>query len=304
MDNRIWLPLFLVLAACSNNPGPATDPCADDLTATFEPCQQVTPVPGQCHILEALVTDSSGYVIDKFVYHYDGTHYDRIDRYYTDENTQPLPDSPREIHSFAYQDGLISEVSHTAPSDSPGTTWVTTYTYEDDKVKLHDEIHHDGSVEYENDREQFYIRDPQDSTYFYDGSVVPGFDGRALFEYKGSNLVRMAYPSDDGTCTIHNIQWHFVRNYFDDVPNVLKDFAVRYPFLIGKGIYGAMLNTVPTYPLEVNANNIIGRVEHDGASLATSPYCWAYLKSNQTYYIKSFERMDPDRKITYYYDCE
>jgi hypothetical protein len=86
------------------------------------------------------------------------------------------------------------------------------------------------------------------------------------------------------------------------MPNVLKHYAVRYPFIIGKGMYGIMLET---YPVEPSANNIIGRFGNEGLNDAKEQYCWSFLKNAaQTYWIKQFKADDRQFTITYHYDCE
>jgi hypothetical protein len=302
--NRISLLLLFILAGCKNNTEPAMDPCADNLTASFESCSSVTTVSAdKCIIRDALIQQSDGYIMDKFVYHHDGTNYDRIDRYYLEDGSLPFPETPTEIHNFSYKDGVISEVRYTAPSISPGVTWVSTYTYLDSRLKTHlDILRADGSVDFSQDFEEFYVSAPKDSLYYYDGRVDVVSDARALFEYKDGNLNRMGRPSSVGACTMYGAKFLFRKNYYDNVPNVLKDYAVRYPFIIGKGIYGIMLES---YPVGPSANNIIGRFGNDGLNDAKDQYCWTFLKNaTQTYWIKTFKSDDRQFTITYHYDCE
>src|SRR5258708_4201735 len=279
--NRISLFLLVILAGCNHNIDPAMDPCADHLSASFEPCSSVgTVTADHCIILEALIQDQDGVIIDKFVYHYDGTNYNKIDRYYLEDNSHPFPQTPTESIDFSYNNGLISEVRFSSALLSPDSTLVTTlvtrYTYSGTKLSAHYEVlNTDGSVNISYDNEEFYLLAPKDSLYYYDGIISDVADHRALFDFKNGNLIRKGTPSKSGLCTMHGTAWAFVKNYYDDLPNVLKNYAARYPLNIGKSLYGTMSESY----VEISANNIIGQVANAGQTKESAQYCWTFLKN-------------------------
>lgn len=304
---RLFLFLFLILCGCNRDAEPVVDMCADNLTATFEPCSSITTVTKDiCIIKEVLIYDAEGVLKDKFEYHYDGTNYNRIDRYYREDYSKPLPVTPTETIEFTYyENGLVSQVNFTSFLIENNTSKSeSTYTYSENELNIrYNGLNPDGSVGLSYDNNEFYLPGPEDSLYYFNEPVVGHYDYSGLFDFKGGNLIRKGTPSNDGDCILYGKNWDFTKNYYDNLPNVLKNYAVRYPLSFGKIVYGIMSESY----VEINSNNIIGRVDKTG----TEQYCWEFLKnSSETYWIKEFSgaRQASDRlvgfTVTYNYDCE
>jgi hypothetical protein len=308
--NRASLLLLTILAGCDKNVEPM-DLCADNLAAFFEPCTSITTVAAdKCIIQEVHIQDGEGHLRDKFVYHHDGTNYNKIDRYYTEDDSKPFPITPTEIIKFNYyQNGLIFQVRFTSfLNPNNPSNWVSTYTYLNGKLNIrYDILEEDGSVIFSYNNDEFYLTPPKDSLYYFYGPIIGNNDQKALFDFKKGNLVRKGRTSKEGTCLMHDARWLFLKNYYDDLPNVLKNYAVRYPLSNGKIVYGTMSESY----VEINENNIIGQIDNDGNTDERVQYCWTFLKNTaQTYWIKKFAADRPTSTgtiryvVTYYYDCE
>ncbi len=291
---------LLFFISCHDTVKPV-DQCVDRINLTFVPCAGYVNVSAnQCVIKEARVAFSTGYEHEKYVYFYDGTDYYKIDRYDRPYDAD-YPDSPNATIRFSYEQGRIKEVIY-ASNATPNSYLQTTYAFLDTEVRI--QVFHivDGvSTQQLDDSGQLYLSNPKDSIYHYVGPHVADiFQDQYLGEYKAGNRVRFGVPASDGNCQLYDIKWRFiVKSYFDNLANVLRDYAVRYPFQGGNGL--------PAYYdqfwLANNANNTIAIVNDNGAKLESSQDCWTFLvNSSQQLWLKKF--VTSGGEITYIYDCE
>lgn len=285
--NKIRRIGFLCLLLIGCNSDDDMNACEDTFAINQSPCQEFTNITPPC-IIEQAVELVGGKELTKYVYHHDGSNYDKIEVYYRNDAETDYPALPRETVTMIYEGNKIKEVT-VQPSNNSSTLRKYTYSYSDLAVSETFQLLISGVVISTDTYEQLYVTEPKDSTY-----VIESIDRDMLREYKSGNNVRVAIESSEGACVINDQRWVFTSKMIHDVnPNVFEDYAVRFPLGGETGFAGQ-------FWFANNKNNIVASADpRDVTQNILS--CYNFLKNGELLWIKEYEGY---YNITYTYSCE
>jgi hypothetical protein len=294
----IALAAVCLLLSCADDDN--TKGCEDNINASFVPCiEELEVASDQCIVKEALKQNVAGVNFQKFVFFHDGTNYTKIELYENDYQGN-IRDTVSSVFTFTYSDGRISEVTQ-VNKWQPQFLTRYVFTFVNRKVTMTVKSIVAGVTSEFVGFTQVYLPDVTDTTFHWTGPNIATFiEDQYQTEFVNGNRVRFGYPSNEGTCHAWGILLAFQKNYYDDRPNVLADFAVRYPF-DGSNIPGLNLQ----FWAETNHNNVLATAyyDRDAPDLVVDINCWTFLKNNSgSFWIKKFS--SEYGQITYTYDCE
>jgi len=294
---KILLLIGLALCGCNDN-NETPNACEDKIDIKVDLCEEEIAVSkDQCIIKEAIVQFLNGNQREKFVYFHDGTNYYKIDSY-TLQNDGSFTNEPGTTTTFTYDDGRIVQVI-VSFNTTPDSYLKTIYSYGYPEVKIESSYITHGAVGTVYEYNQFYIPDSKDSIYQH-VEFLNGTNLSYLSEMKGGNRTRLGTSDDKSACFLYGSTWKFnSKTYYDDQPNVLKEYAICYPF---NGTNG-LPSFSEQFWVQTNANNMIGNVFDDGSSFNRQQYCWTFLRSSLNKLFLKKVRME-GTIITYTYDCE
>lgn len=295
---RAFIFVLIVINFTSCNDKNESPHCADTINESFAPCsQELTVSSASCIIKEAIVKFNNGNQREKFIYHHNGINYFQIDSH-TLQNDGSFTEEPNSIIQLYYdQDRVISTVvSFTTNSN----LIKTTYSYSRSTVTITTFIDTGGANDATFTSFQLYTPFAKDSTYYYEDTSGKDLDLSYLNEMKGGNRIRMGTLASDGTCSWYGRKWKFDNKaYYDDLSNVLKDQAIRYPFNGNNGLPAFF----DQFWVQTNLNNITGSVFDNGKIVEKTSYCYTFIRdATQKLWLKKLETGGVN--IVYTYDCE
>lgn len=285
---KVCLLAFLFLG-CEQEDTETMDLCADTVVLNEPACQTFIDVTSPCIIQEVLTT-INGNQLEKHIYHFDGSHYNKIESYYRSKPQDDYPVLASETVTLIYEEDKIKEVV-IQPSARPGTQKKYNFDYKGSEVNITFNLIEDGKNTFTNSYNQLFVTNPNDSIYLSEGYVD------ILREYKNGNNTRFAIEAKDGVCVINNQKWTFtVKMSHDSNPNVFKDYAVRFPLGGGEGY-------AKQFWFGNNKNNIIANL---GLMDRNETYlnCYTFLRNGNQVWIKNFELSDAYYQYSYKYSCE
>ncbi|KXK28688.1 MAG: hypothetical protein UZ12_BCD005000885 [Bacteroidetes bacterium OLB12] len=285
---RLWI-LILLFSNCNHEVEINT--CEDTFILNEPPCQTFIEVVPPC-IIQEVIKKADGHEVSRYIYHYDGVNYNRIDIYNKGVWEDEYPEEPTEIATLVYDDGRIKEVTIQS-TDAPNSSRKSYFEYSNEKVTITFEIIENNVVKYTATYDQLFLINPKDSTYVNESE---NFD--ILREYKAGNNTRFAVEADSGKCIINNQRWSFtVKTSFDLYPNVFRDYAVRFPMGLEAG-YASQ------FWFGNNKNNIVATVDLPGGK-NKKIYCYTFLQSGTQIWIKEYEFTAAyANHYIYKYSCE
>jgi hypothetical protein len=282
---------LLVLLFLSCEQEKVMDACADPTVLSELPCQTFINVTPPCIIQEVLTT-INGNQLGKYVYYFDGSHYNKIESYNRSKPQDNYPVLPDETVTMIYEQDKIKEVI-IQPSASPGIQRKYYFDYKGFVVNILFKLIEDGKNTFMNSNDQLFITNPKDSIYLSEGFLD------ILREYKKGNNTRFATEAKDGACVINNQKWTFTSKMsHDSNPNVFRDYAVRFP--LGGGGEGWAIQ----FWFGNNRNNIVA-AKYLVNSNDKNLYCYTFLRSGEQVWIKKYEfATDIKYEYSYKYSCE
>ena len=284
---RLCLLVFLFLS-CEQEK--TMDACADTTVLNEPPCLNFVNVTPPCIIQEVLTT-INGNQLEKYIYYFDGFHYNKIESYNRSKPQDDYPVLPDETVTMIYEKDKIKEVV-IQPSVSPGIQRKYYFDYKEFVVNISFKLIEDGITTFMNSNDQLFITNPKDSIYLSEGFLD------VLREYKNGNNTRFATEAKDGVCVINNQKWTFTSKMsHDSNPNVFKDYAVRFPLGGGEG-------WAVQFWFGNNRNNIVAAKDLVNSN-DKNLYCYTFLRSGEQVWIKKYEfATDITYEYSYKYSCE
>lgn len=287
---KIFVLFFLLPLINCTKDEPPIDPCAETNLLNKAACESFINVTSPCVITEVDFI-SDGQQFSKYVYHYNGVNYTKIDYYFRNMSNIDFPLEPFETHTLEYEDNKISEViiQETA---TPEEQFRLSYTYNESTVTTIFEVLENGVVMSTNSFDQLFVINPSNS-FFIDNNRI-----EILREYKDGNSIRIAEESTSSECLINEKKWNFVkRYYFDSNPNVFRDYAVRFPV-------SNQMDMPYLFWLGNNSNNVLSEVDlQSGQELRN--YCYKFLRNGDNIWIKEFSLVSEfPYTYRYKYSCE
>lgn len=292
MKWQVYLILLIFIAGCEKEQDSI---CTDSVTMNQLPCQNFITVSKTPCILISAVNSINGYETEKYVYHHNGTTYDKIEVYYRASNTN-FTDVPNAIAYLTYEGEKIKEVLIKSP-DKPETYRRNYFDYQNSEVVIGFELVTNNAVTYRTEYKQSYLIAPENK-FYPDPQISNLWQGR---EYKDGNNVRVALNSENGPCILEGYKWEFTSKLsYDTNPNVFKDYAVRFAM-------GGETGWATQFWFANNKNNI-----NVSANLAKDPIefsqtCYTFLRRDEDIWIKTrnFRNSADDLiSVTFNYSCE